>query len=94
MNQQRKGDIDAFFNPKSIAPIGSLKGGILGGACLIENLRNFGFQGKIYPVNPSYDEILGLKVYPSVTEVPDAVDLAVISTPARTVPAIIKECVE
>jgi acetyltransferase len=93
MNGQCKGNIDAFFNPNSIAAIGSLKWEMFGGACLIENLRNFGFQGRIYPVNPSYSEILSLRVYPSISEVPEAVDLVVISAPAKVVPAIVKECV-
>jgi acyl-CoA synthetase (NDP forming) len=94
MNGQCKGNIDTFFNAHSIAAIGSLKGGIFGGACLIENLHNFGFQGEVYPVNPSYNEVLGLKVYPSISEVPRAVELAIISASARAVPGIIKECVE
>jgi len=53
-----------------------------------------GFKGGIYPVNPSYTEIEGLTCYPSVSEVPDPLDLAIIFVPGAGVPAILGECAE
>jgi len=94
MNEEQRSDLNFLFNPRSIAIVGSLRAGFFGGATMIENLQNFGFSGEIYPVNPSYNEVLGLKVYPSINEVPEAVDLVTINTPAKAVPAIIKGCVE
>jgi acetyltransferase len=51
------------------------------------------FGGTVYPVNPKHHSVMGIKAYPSIGEVPDSVDLAVIATPAPTVPSIIQECV-
>ena len=60
---------------------------------ILANLVNGGFQGKIYPVNPKKREILGLKVYGSVGDIPETPDLAVIVVPPPRVPGIVKECV-
>lgn len=67
--------------------------GSVGHATLV-NLKNASFHGKIYPVNPHRSEILGLRSYASISEIPAAVDLAVIVTPAATVPDIIGECID
>jgi acetyltransferase len=94
MNEELKRDLDLFFEPRSVAIIGSLETGMTGGGVIIENLRKLGFPGKIYPVNPSYDEVLGLKVYPNINELPEIVDLANVMVPRRIVPRIIRECAE
>jgi len=86
--------IARFFEPESIAVIASLKETWFGGYTLIKNLLVFGFPGKIYPVNPSYSKVLDMQVYPSIKEVPEAVDLAIIITPRHTVPGVIKQCAE
>ena len=52
------------------------------------------FPGKIFPVNPKRDTVLGIKAYPSITAVPEKPDLAVIITPPKTVPGIIKDCAQ
>ena len=83
-----------FFDPKSIAVIGLLREGFFGGHVVIRTLLKAGFNGKIYPVNPSYREILGLKVYPSVKEINAPIDLVLIITGCRSVPGILRECVE
>ena len=76
--------------PKSVAVIGaSEKPGSVGRA-LIENLQSF--SGSVFPVNPSHATLLGLKTFPTIGNVPGPVDLAVIATPAATVPEIISEC--
>ena len=78
-----------LFSPSSIAVIGaSRKPGKIGHA-IVKNLLDYGFKGKIYPVNPTADEILGLKAYKSVLEIPDKVDMVVVSIPAqKVIPAI------
>jgi acetyltransferase len=60
----------------------------------VENLGNCGYQGKVYPVNPNYKEILGKRCYPSVKEIPGDVDLAIIVTPRKVVPQIVSQCGE
>ena len=74
-------DIQVFLEPKNIAVVGaSPKEGSLG-RTILENLMR-GFKGKIYPINPKYNEILGIKSYPSISSVPDDIDLAVIAVRA------------
>jgi acetyltransferase len=66
-----------FFKPQGIAVIGASANTIKGGYFIVNNLMK-GFKGGIYPVNPGYPEIDGLPCYPSVLQVPDPVDLAII----------------
>src|SRR5512136_2406594 len=87
-------DLSLFFEPQSVAVIGSLKEGYFGGYVVIKTMLNAGFIGKIYPVNPSYQEVLGLKVYPSIKEIPDKIDLALIMINRRSVPDVLRECAE
>ncbi len=82
----------SLFNPNSIAVIGaSSKPGKVGYE-ILKNIVEGGFKGGIYPVNPRGGEILSLETYRSVKEIKGEVDLAVIITPAETVPEIIDEC--
>ena len=60
----------------------------------MKNLINGGYQGKIYPINPSADEIMGMKAYKSVKDVPGPVDVAVFAIPAKFVAAALTECGE
>jgi acyl-CoA synthetase (NDP forming) len=60
---------------------------------VLKNIKE-GFKGKIYPVNPRADEILGLKCYSSVEEIPDRIDLAVILVPYSSVIDVVKECIK
>ncbi len=64
VSESGKNGLSLFFEPQSVAVIGSLKEGYFGGYVVIKTLLNAEFGGKIYPVNPSYQEVLGLKVYP------------------------------
>jgi acyl-CoA synthetase (NDP forming) len=94
-NQSEKGvrsELTAFFDPKSIAIIGAVKSPWFGGLVTLNNLKNLGYKGRVYLVNPSYPEVEGIKVYPNVKEIPGEVDLAVIITASRTVPTIIRDC--
>ena len=84
--------LNGFFEPSSVAIVGaSREPGKLGHEVL-RNIIDAGFQGKLYPINPKADEVLGLKCYPSVKDVPDKVDLAVIIVPARFVPSVVADC--
>ena len=82
-----------FFEPRGIAVVGASSKPGKGGYDLIYNLRQ-GFEGNIYPVNPTYEEIQGLTCYPSLAEVPDPVDLAIIMVPNNWVGDVIKQCVD
>jgi acetyltransferase len=83
-----------MFAPGSVAVIGaSSRPGSVGRAVL-ENLLNGSFHGKVYAVNATHPEVLGLKAYASIRDIPHAVDLALVATPAATVPQLIGECVD
>jgi acyl-CoA synthetase (NDP forming) len=89
-----KDDLALFFEPKSLAVIGSFKEAPFGGYVVVKTLLNSSYAGKIYPVNPSYKEALGLKVYPSVKDIPGGIDLVLIIIGCRSVPKVIEECAE
>ncbi|CAN5757151.1 acetate--CoA ligase [soil metagenome] len=81
----------ALLHPKSVAIIGDSPNP--GFAPIIRrNIVTCGFEGEVYPINPRYDEIAGLKAYPSVDAVPGKVDLAVIGVPVRAVDAVLENC--
>jgi acetyltransferase len=86
--------LDAIFKPKSVAVVGATEREGSVGRTILLNLRDSTLEGKVYPVNPQHSEILGLRAYSSIGKIPEAVDLAVIVTPARIVPAIVGECVD
>jgi len=83
----------AIFAPKSVAVIGATEkeGGV--GRTVLWNLISNPFGGTVYPVNKRHKQVLGIKAYTSIGQVPETVDLAVIVTPAPTVPGIVSECV-
>jgi acetate---CoA ligase (ADP-forming) len=84
--------LDAILKPKSVAIVGasSTPGKI--GYTVVNNLLKDGYHGKVYPINPSATEILGLKTYASVLDVPDEIDAAVITVPAKFVGPVVEEC--
>jgi acetyltransferase len=83
-----------MFQPESVAVIGATERPGTVGRTVLENLLHPSFQGKVYAVNSRHSEICGRKAYPSIGEIPEKVDLAVVATPANTVPGIIGECVD
>jgi len=84
--------IDRMFSPKAVALIGATdKEGTVGEATL-KNLMIGKGKHAIYPVNPKHETVAGLKCYPDIASVPEHVDLAVIATPAQSVPAVVEEC--
>lgn len=86
--------LDAFFKPKSVAVIGATE--TLGsvGRTLLWNLIASPFGGVVYPVNPKRSSVLGIKAYATISQLPDQIDLALIVTPAATVPGLVQECKE
>ncbi|MUG97605.1 GNAT family N-acetyltransferase [Scytonema sp. UIC 10036] len=86
--------LDTIFTPKAIAVIGATERPGSVGRTLLWNLISNSFGGTVYPVNPQRRHVLGIKAYTSIAEVPEQVDLAVIATPAPTVPGIISQCVD
>jgi acetyltransferase len=84
--------LDAIFSPKSVAVIGATETQGTVGRTVLWNLISNPFGGAVYPVNPKRSNVLGIKAYPNISEVPEKVDLVVVTTPAKSVPGIIKEC--
>jgi acetyltransferase len=87
-------NLEALFTPRSVAVIGATETSPSVGRTLVTNLIQYGFTGDIFPVHPRRATVLGLKAYPNIAAVPETVDLAVIATPAQTVPGVIGECVD
>lgn len=83
-----------IFRPKSMAILGASAAPTKWGYRVLAMPLQTGYRGAIYPVNPKAREILGLRCYPSVLDIPDQVDFAVITAPASTVPQLMRECVE
>ena len=91
MKEYEKKHMDFFFNPKGIALVGATANKVKGGYAIFRNLV-IGFKGGIYPVNPRYEEIDGVRCYDSVEDVPDPVDLAIVFVPGKNVFKIIEDC--
>jgi acetyltransferase len=85
--------LDALFRPRAVAVIGASEEPKSVGRTILSNLVASPFGGAVFPVNPKHRYVLGIKAYAAIGEVPERVDLAVIATPAPTVPAIVAECV-
>lgn len=87
-------DLDVFFRPASVAVIGATERSGHVGRTVLWNLISSPFGGAVYPINAKRSSVLGIKAYPNIASVPDRVELAVIMTPAATVPGVIQECVD
>jgi acetate---CoA ligase (ADP-forming) len=88
----RTTDLAALFAPRSVALVGASADPRSISARPLRLLRAHGFGGAIYPVNPRYTELNGLRVYPSVGAVPEQVDLAIVVVPAAVVEQVLQEC--
>src|ERR1035441_1360826 len=86
--------LDPLFFPQSVAVIGASERAGSVGRSVLWNLLSSPFGGTVFPVNAKRTNVLGIKAYPSVKDLPDKVDLVVITTPADTVPDLIAESVE
>jgi len=101
--EKKYSELKCFFEPEGVAVIGAsrnteklgyqvVKNLIDGGSFSLPHLR--GFSGRIFPVNPRTDKILGLRCYPRVTDIPERVDLAIICIPAKFVPQAVQDCAQ
>jgi acetyltransferase len=86
--------LQQFVEPKSVAIVGATRKSGEFSLNVVDHLRNYGYEGQIYPVNPNAEEIAGLKAYDSVLDIPDPVELAVIMTPRETVPDMLRQCAQ
>jgi acetyltransferase len=94
LHQQTRHPLDALFAPRSVAVVGASERQGSVGRTLLWNLISSPFGGTVYPINPKRTNVLGIRAWPSISALPEQVDLAVVVTPAPTVPDVIRECVE
>jgi acyl-CoA synthetase (NDP forming) len=87
--------IDYIFHPRSVAVVGpSPQLGLAGmGASFVLALQDIGFEGGLYPVNPKHQDVLGLKCYPSLLDIPGPVDHVIFSVPVQAVLDVVEDCV-
>ena len=85
-------ELSPFFEPRSVAVIGSLNEAFGLGYVAAKNLLQFGYQGRVYPVNPAYGDVHGMKTYAEVGDIAEPVDTAILMTPPETVPRIVSQC--
>ena len=93
-------DFERAFHPHTVAFVGVSRdtvGGAQrfrpGATGFLLRLMDRGYKGRIYPVNPKLDEVVGLKVYPDLVSVPEPIDLVIVSVPAPAVPAVLEDCI-
>ena len=84
--------VEKLLRPRSVAVIGASRDPSKIGHQVLKNILSSGFRGAVYPVNPNASEVLGLRCYASVLDVPGPVDLAVVAVPAKLVPQVVEEC--
>ncbi|MFC2002553.1 acetate--CoA ligase family protein [Chloroflexota bacterium] len=93
MSNVKRHFLDSFFYPESVAVVGASNNVQTANFNLMGNLINLKFRGKIYPVNPNAEEILGIKAYPDLKSIEENIDLVVVSVPAGKVLDVIHDCV-
>ncbi len=86
--------LKSIFAPKNVAVIGATEKEGSVGRTILWNLISSPFGGAVFPINPKRPSLLGIKAYPSIKDVPDQVDLAVVVTPSSSIPGIIADCAE
>ncbi|MBC7228934.1 MAG: CoA-binding protein [Actinobacteria bacterium] len=87
----QRSSLDVFFAPRGVAVVGATENQLKGGYSIIANMLE-SFQGKVYPVNPGREEVLGRKCYPSVRDLAGKVDMAIVFVPAASVPGVLEDC--
>lgn len=92
--EEKRHPLDCFFKPRSVAVIGASERPASVGRTLLWNLISSPFGGTVYPVNPHHERVLGIRTLKSVLDAPEPIDLALIITPASTVPAMLDACIE
>jgi acetyltransferase len=92
--EPKRRPLDAIFEPRNIAVIGATEARGSVGRTLLWNLVSSPFGGTVFPVNPKRANVLGIKAYPNIAAVPEKVDLAVVVTPAASVPSVMEQCAD
>ncbi|MGD8955887.1 MAG: bifunctional acetate--CoA ligase family protein/GNAT family N-acetyltransferase [Chromatiaceae bacterium] len=90
----KKHYLSKVFEPRSVAIVGASERASSVGAQVLRNMRESGFQGELFPVNPKHDQVQGLKAYASIRDIDHAVDLVVIAVPAEAIPQVMRDCGE
>jgi acetyltransferase len=85
-------NLEVFFTPKRIAVIGASEDPDSAGYFILRNMIGKGFKGVVYPVNPSSESVQGVEAYKTISDIPHAVDLAILARPVGEIPAILEEC--
>ncbi len=88
---QTKTSLDLLFNPRTVAHVGASPKSAAGRFNFTLYLMEMKYKGNLYPVNPKYDEVLGLHCYPDLSSIPEDVDLAILALPATHCPAILRD---
>jgi acetyltransferase len=91
---ERRSSLSAIFEPRNVAVIGATDKAGSVGRTILWNLVSSPFGGTVFPINPKRSSVLGIMAYPSLAAVPDAIDLAVLVTPAPAVPDLVAQCAE
>lgn len=86
-----KKDLDYFFYPDSLAVIGASNNPYKAGYQIVKNMLDYGYQGRVYPVNPQEDQILGLTCYPSLQSIPETIELVIIAVPSPHVLGVMQQ---
>jgi acyl-CoA synthetase (NDP forming) len=84
--------LDSLFRPRAVAVMGASNNPLSIGHIVVKNLKTYGFKGEIYPINPKQTEILGLKAYGSILDVPGQVDICCIAVKSVLVPQMVDDC--
>jgi acetyltransferase len=84
--------LETAFNPRSIAVVGASANPMAASYSFVHHLLTYGYKGEIYPINKNRPELLGLKTYPTLSDIPGAVDYAICCIPAQGVPDLLQEC--
>ena len=84
--------LERILNAQSVAIIGASRNETKRGYQAIRTLQEEKFEGKIFPVNPKEKSILGFKCYPSVMDISEPIDVALVATPAKTLPSVLEDC--
>ena len=86
--------LEEILHPRSVAVVGASNNSSSWGYSYTRHLLYYGYQGKIYPVNPNYNEVLGLKAYPSLREIPGSVDYVISCVRASEVLGMLEDCAQ
>src|SRR3989304_6277441 len=84
--------LEYLFHPRSVAVVGALSDSRKQGYCYVEQLKLFGFRGRVYPVGPRGGEVLGLRTYASLRDIPDEVDYVISCVPAGLAVDLMRDC--